>query len=138
MHDSLSIIRLTSDTAMLILIWLVQLIIYPAFRSIDSGQFTRWHHRYMHVIAWIVIPLMILQSGAIGLQLLYDPSRLHWVSSVAVLTAWVSTFTLSVPCHNALQSRGNLPELTDRIIRTNWIRTLSWSIVFLISLAQEI
>jgi hypothetical protein len=124
-------LRLITDSAMLMLIWLVQLVIYPAFRSIEPARFIRWHHGYMRTFSFIVIPPMLLQAGLVAVQCMRAPSLAHWISAAAVLVAWLITFSLSVPCHRQLQRTGNTPEWTDRLIHTNWIRTAAWSLVWL-------
>ncbi|WP_372809215.1 hypothetical protein [Pontiella sp.] len=124
-------LRLITDTAMLMLIWLVQLVIYPAFRSIDPARFIGWHGGYMRTFSFIVIPPMLLQAGLIAVQCMRAPTPAHWISAAAVLAAWLTTFTVSVPCHRQLQLAGNTPKWTNRLIRTNWIRTAAWSLAWL-------
>lgn len=121
------------DTAMLMVIWLVQLVIYPAFRAIERARFIDWHHRYMRTFSFIVIPPMLLQAGIIAFQCIHAPSPAAVASAVAVATAWLTTFTLSVPCHRKLQLLGNTPDWTDRLIHTNWIRTAAWSLAWLLN-----
>jgi hypothetical protein len=47
-----------------------------------------------------------------------------------MLGAWIVTFTLSAPCHRRLQQEGKNPEIIDRLIHTNWLRTACWLTVF--------
>ena len=56
------------DVALAMLLWLVQLVIYPAYLSIDKKQFPAWHHRYMRTISFVVIPLILAQALCIGFQ----------------------------------------------------------------------
>jgi hypothetical protein len=51
---------------LIVLIWLVQLVIYPAFASIAPERFARWHARYTRTVTWIVAPLMLGQAGLLG------------------------------------------------------------------------
>ena len=122
------------DTAMFMLIWLVQLIIYPAFGSIDTGRFKSWHQRYMRTMTVIVGPLIISQGLLAGVQCLTDLNLRHGIGIAALLLALGTTAALSVPCHNRLQQQGNRPALTARLVRTNWIRTAAWSVVWLTGL----
>ncbi len=131
MTEHLPAIRLGVDAGMATLIWLVQLVIYPAFRFIDAERFIAWHHRYTRAISFIVLPLMITQAACIGLQCLTDPRIGNLVSAGAVLVAWIVTFTLSVPCHHKLQEQGNDPQIINRLIHTNWLRTIAWSVALL-------
>ena len=134
MTETLYSIRLVADSAMLMLIWLVQLIIYPAFYSIPSELFPDWHSRYMRTISIFVIPLMITQAACIGMQLLHDSSLIDLMSGIAVLGAWLVTFTISAPCHQRLQRDGKQADIIRRLITTNWFRTACWSIAWLLGL----
>jgi hypothetical protein len=135
MSELLPSIRLIADSAMATLIWLVQLVIYPAFHSIDRTVFTQWHHRYMNTISFVVIPLMFLQAACIILQWIGGESALPLaVSAISIGLAWTTTFTLSVPCHQSLQQQGYDHATVSRLVRTNWIRTAAWSTAWLSAL----
>ena len=130
MNEYLPVIRTAVDAAMAVLILLVQLIIYPAFHAIGDDIFTAWHRKYVTAIGFIVIPLMLIQAICIGAQLLTVASWSTVLSAAAMLGAWIVTFTLSVPCHRKLEHQGKDPETIARLIRTNWLRTACWVIVF--------
>lgn len=135
MPEFISSVRLIADWGLLVLIWIVQLIIYPSFRHIDPNRFVQWHHEYMRRISFIVMPLMLTQAACLGFVLISEGMTLpNGIALVAVLTAWAVTFTCSVPCHNKLQELGNETEWVDRIINTNWVRTIAWTIAALPSL----
>ncbi|MDF7823291.1 hypothetical protein P4B35_04650 [Pontiellaceae bacterium B12227] len=132
----LETIGLSVDAALATLIWLVQLIIYPAFGQIRTDRFCDWHHGYMNAISIVVMPLMLAQAALTMYGLI---SAFSWFGASAagcMLVAWGVTFTLSVPCHRALQKSGNTPELVKRIVATNWFRTIAWSAVLLLHLAE--
>ena len=48
------------------------------------------------------------------------------VAFFLVVLIWLSTFTLQVPIHKRLQS-GKDKTLIRRLLKTNWIRTVAWS-----------
>lgn len=124
-----SILQVMVDSGLVVLIWLVQLIIYPSFRYTDEKEFISWHHRYTGLIGVIVSPLMLLQAGGeIWVALTQDP---RWVRISTIALIWTSTFTLSVPCHRRLHSVGKNMVIIRRLIVTNWPRTLLWSALFL-------
>lgn len=130
----LETLGLSVDAALAMLIWLVQLIIYPAFAQIRAEHFCDWHHGYMHAISLIVIPLMLAQAALITYGLI---SAFSWIGATAagcMLIAWGVTFTLSVPCHRSLQKAGNTPKLVARIVVTNWFRTIAWTAVLILHL----
>lgn len=127
-------IQVIADTAMVMLIWLVQTVIYPAFRSIEKSHFHEWHLKYMKTISRMVIPVMLVQGLTHGIHTMYQPTALNWTANVAIIFAWLVTFTYSVPCHTKLQHSGPVKEVIDRLIKTNWLRTIAWSVPFLINL----
>ena len=111
-----------------ILIWLVQLIIYPGFHKIPRESFTAYHRWYVVRISCVVLPLM---TGELVLTIWWVLSDNYSSISVSVgslvLIVWLSTFALQVPIHNQLQ-RGKEDKLIRRLVATNWIRTAAWSL----------
>lgn len=106
-------------------IWLIQLIHYPAFHAIDEKEFSRFHHRHSQVMGWIVGPVMVVELLS-TLWLAQTGQTIWIVKSVTVLFLWGLTFFVSVPCHNRL-SAGKEAQQIDRLIRTNWPRTVLWT-----------
>lgn len=119
--------RLMIDVALFILIWLVQLIIYPSFRYCSADTFTGWHYRYTGLISIFVAPLMFGQTGVYA-ALGYTSTRWHDIVGIGLLgSVWAVTFLLSIPCHDRLQKNGyDLPTI-NRLVATNWPRTVAWS-----------
>jgi hypothetical protein len=116
-------------------IWVVQLVIYPAFHSIDAAVFRSWHAGYNATITWVVAPLILLQAG-LAVWLWFAgaaPRGLLVANLLLTAVAWGVTFGISVPCHEALQ-RELSSAVIDRLVQTNWIRTAAWTLTFLISL----
>ena len=134
MLEAIYRVQFAADVAMATLIWMVQLVIYPAFRVVRPEGFVEWHHQYMKTVSCIVIPIMLLQALTHGALLVYHPTITQWLSSLAVIGAWVVTFTLSVPCHNQLQKVGHALEPINHLVQTNWIRTILWSAALIIGL----
>jgi hypothetical protein len=128
------IARLSVDIALVILIWLVQIIIYPSFKYTDPKQFDFWHSRYMGLITYFVGPLMLMQVGIIGWQLFYDFHWIYLISATLIGLVWISTATISIPCHSKLINKGFEMETIQQLIFTNWYRTILWSIVLILSL----
>jgi hypothetical protein len=62
----------------------------------------------------------------------FTAENLAWVRLVAVLGAWGITFLVSAPCHRILQE-GKKTQMIDRLVRTNWWRTLLWTVSFFVS-----
>lgn len=117
-------------------LWTVQLVIYPAFRWIEPARFVAWHRSYTPAITVIVAPLILGQLAVLLLALFAAAgpvSRWLLVELGCCAVAWAVTFTVSVPIHQQLQ-RHRSSTAIDRLISTNWIRTLAWSGAALASL----
>ncbi len=117
---------------LLILIWLVQVIIYPGFHRIPAANFVTYHRWYAFRISVVVLPLMI---GEIVLLVCWwwggAERSAAYIAALAVFVVWLSTFGLQVPTHKRLQN-GKDDALIVRLVATNWIRTLAWSIKALV------
>lgn len=130
----ISTVQIMVDSGLIVLIWLVQLIIYPSFRYTEPKNFISWHQRYTGLIGVIVSPLMLLQVGVeVWMSATQD---LRWIRIVLIAFIWISTFTLSVPCHRRLHIEGKNKVTIRRLIVTNWFRTLLWSLLFLDTLIR--
>ena len=127
-------LRCYVDIALFMLIWLVQLIIYPSFVHVRESVFIKWHNKYTGLISIFVAPLMFGQSG-IYLYTAYSFGRWHDLfGCVCIAVVWLSTFQLSVPCHDRLHRFGYDLATIRRLVRTNWVRTLLWTIMLAITL----
>ena len=117
------------DSGLFILIWLVQLIIYPSMKYTEEKAFVAWHTRYTGLISIIVCPLMLLQAGMeIMTGIVWDP---RWMRILLIVLVWILTFLVSVPCHNRLHANGKDMKIIERLITTNWPRTALWTLLFL-------
>ena len=134
MAPMLDALRLAVDAGMFILIWLVQLLIYPSFRHLSADRFPGWHETHGRRIGVVVVPLMIVQLGLALVQSVQAPTVVHLAGLVLILVAWIGTFTLSVPCHRRLGRVGKDEDTIERLIFTNWLRTAAWTGVFVSSL----
>jgi hypothetical protein len=123
-------VQLATSFSMLGLIWLIQLVHYPAFHSIEASKFSAFHAMHSSKISLIVAPLMLAELGAAVFLCFQPPAfgvRVQAVLLVLTLVAWISTFFLQVPLHGAL-GNGNDSETINRLVQTNWIRTAAWTV----------
>lgn len=109
------------------LIWIVQLVHYPSFRYVSSDRFVAFHQHHTRSISLIVLPLMLIELG-LGMVLVWqsDWGGRYIMALVLVGLIWASTFLIQVPDHNAL-GEGKDDLLIDRLVKTNWIRTILWT-----------
>lgn len=123
----MQVIALATSLMMTGLIWLVQVVHYPSFHHVDQAQFRQFSTFHTQNITYIVMPLMALELLSSLVVVIRNPDALN-LSVIALLAViWLSTALLSVPCHNQL-AHGYNAEVVDHLIRTNWIRTIAWTI----------
>ena len=125
------LIQFAATWAMVGLIWLVQVVHYPLFRLVGSGDFKGFHHNHTRLISWVVGPPM-LAEGLSGVALVwYRPSGVPELSALVgvflLLVIWASTAFLRVPQHNRL-AHGFDTAAYRKLVATNWVRTASWSL----------
>lgn len=114
------------------LIWVVQLVHYPSFDRVDREGFVAFEAAHQQRISWIVAPAMLLEALTAGMWMLAawrESDLVAWAVANAVLIAvvWASTALLSVPQHTVL-SQGFDAEAHRRLVDTNWVRTIVWSV----------
>ena len=119
------------NAGLVVLIWLVQLIIYPSFAHINETAFVDWHKKYVARITSCVAPLMIAQVLLVLRLLATTPIFKYYLMLSCILIIWYASFSLSVPCHRKLQKSGKNVAVINRLILTNWVRTILWTVVFL-------
>ncbi len=113
--------------ALLSLIWIVQLVHYPAFLYIDQQQFKAFQQFHMQSISYVVAPLMFIELGLAAWTVYQFPSQwAFWTILVIVILLWLSTFFVSVPYHNKLVL-GKDVHAIKMLVQTNWIRTALWT-----------
>lgn len=114
---------------MFVLIWLVQLYVYPGFRNADANTFLDWHKRYTRRVSWFVGPLMFGQLISGTLLLLADASLASAVYLILVIATWILTGLVAAPLHGKLQKCGKDLGLISRLIAWNWPRTVLWTAI---------
>jgi len=129
--------RVAVDFGMLILIWLVQLIIYPSFEYSARESFVQWHEKYTGLITLVVLPLMLAQIGLAIWQFCNGDRSWETLTALGLIAlCWLVTFALSVPAHNQLQTIGNDINTVRWLVLTNWLRTIGWTAVSVLSIKQ--
>lgn len=124
------------DFGLVVLIWLVQLIIYPSFARIDRNVFIAWHGDYTRWITVIVAPLMFAQLFLSIWQLTSTQHVTSWIRLLLVVAVWLLTFFQAVPLHNQLNNEGNTTALTESLVTVNWPRTILWTLIFVLGLIR--
>ncbi|HHD63413.1 MAG TPA: hypothetical protein ENK96_03390 [Desulfobulbaceae bacterium] len=127
--DILPATQLIVDSALLVLIWLVQLIIYPSLGYTEKQTFIFWHDRYSRIIALIVIPLVLIQAGVEVIHFMQQDVRTLRILLLSLI--WLFTFFVATPVHYQLHCRGKNKSTIKWLDRSNWLRTISWTIIFM-------
>lgn len=128
---SLGLFRLLFDFGLVVLIWMVQLIIYPSFQFYTTENLLSWHQKYTVAISFVVIPLMFGQLITATLQLIGERNTFTLGSLILITLVWLSTFLQFVPMHGAISSGNTSPELLKELVSKNWMRTVLWTLIFL-------
>ena len=113
------------------LIWFVQVVHYPLMNVTGTAEFTSYEARHTTLTTWVVGPPMLLEISTAFLLLTYRPTGISsvyaWGGLLLIGVIWISTATLQVPCHQIL-SNGFNETIHGRLVATNWIRTIAWSL----------
>ena len=136
--ERLAALRLAFDSAALVLIWLVQLVIYPVFTYLARTDFARWHPVYTRRVTLVVLPVMVGQVIIYGLSLVTGTAHWTvWLNAGIIALVWGITFFRAVPLHALLDA----PDLEDHVAtavllnRINAWRVGVWTVVWGISVA---
>lgn len=123
-------LRLTFDTAALVLIWLVQMVIYPVFLEMAAADFRRWHPVYTRRVTCVVLPIMCGQAILYAYLVFTAPGWDVMLNGTLVVAMWIITFLTAVPLHTALDGPEEHLPLAKRLIAVNWWRTAGWTLIW--------
>jgi hypothetical protein len=113
------------------IIWVVQLVTYPALMLVGKPEFASYHAAHARGMGWVVGAPMVVELALAGW--LAWAAYSTWGTGPAlgqlalVLVAWAVTFFVAVPFHNRLEAEGYNYIALDGLVRTNWLRTLAWT-----------
>ena len=106
-------------------ILMTQILSYPLLLKLGISDFYNYYNSYTKRISFIVIPLMIFEVLlSIILNIILNNFYL-FASNILLFVVWGSTFFIQVPIHNKLSSNHSYV-LINKLIYTNWIRTIAW------------
>lgn len=134
----IEIVRLLLDFGLVVLIWIIQLIVYPSFLYYKTENLNKWHKVYTSRFSAIVIPLMFGQLGVAIYQLFLESSFYSVSSLVVIILIWISTFWIFVPIHVIISEENfSKPDLVT-LVKKNWLRTILWTLLFIYSFFEVI
>ncbi len=119
------------------LIWTVQTVQYPLFNRVGEDNFARFTGLHAERITMIVMFPMLIELGTAFLLILAPPKdfpmALVLLGFLLVVIVWISTAMLQIPLHNQL-AQGFDEQVVQRLTKTNWVRTIAWTLRGLIML----
>ena len=120
-------IQAISSFAMLIVILLVQVLIYPQFKQVsphELGDYVKFHIRH---ISWIVIPIMLVETFSLIQLWTNQEIWSFWLISATVFLVliWGLTFIKIVPLHNEIARSSDVTFISS-LLSLNLIRTILW------------
>ena len=122
------------------LIWTIQIVHYPLFLKVGEQNFLDYEGQHTSKISRLVIPSMIFELiTSILLVHLNGIESIFGLLLLLLSFIWLSTFLIQVPLHRSL-SKAYDSQNIYRLVHTNWIRTLIWTIrsFILISVLDEL
>ena len=134
------ILQIASTLLMTGIIWFVQIVHYPLFAKVDAAGFIRYEAEHATRTGWVVGPLMCVELATAAVLLLpgYRPGAISnasaWTGLALVLLIWASTAFIQVPLHNRLAAGADTVVIA-RLVATNWVRTIAWTLRSLLVLA---
>ena len=125
-----AVAQVVGSVGMFGVIWMVQIVHYPLMRFVSAEQFARFETAHRVRISWVVGPLMAVE-GVCVLAFLFAPPAglawwLPWAGAGAEAIAIGTTVFVSAPLHEKLNAHFD-PATLNRLVATNWIRTIAWT-----------
>ncbi|QDU94656.1 hypothetical protein [Lignipirellula cremea] len=128
---ALATIHLGLTCSMTGIMWFVQLAYYPNLRVVGAENYETYeqeHIRRINRVAWSMLAAELATSLALAVLPCAVWLRTVWVINLLLLLViWWSTWFVQVPLHHALSKQFS-DELLDRLVRTNWLRTVCYSL----------
>ena len=119
-------------------IWFVQIVHYPLFDRVGVDETAEYARRHSRLTSLVVGPPMVLEAGTAFLLLFRHPGEpAVGIGAGLLLLIWISTFLWQVPCHERL-GRGHDRAAHAHLVRTNWVRTVAWSIRSVLALSPRL
>ena len=117
------LIQVIASAAMTGIIWIVQIAVYPLFARLKGPAFDDYHNRYMKQVTFVIAPIMFLEAASCALCLFLGNWTNFLFPTLLLAIVWASTAFVQVPQHQRLS-----PERVPGLVRSNWIRTVAWTI----------
>ena len=129
----LLISNIVVNSILLGIIMMTQFVSYPLMKNYNEN-FHTIHQNYMKRMGYVAGSMMVLEFLIISfLFLLNFENKVITAMFLITCLIWLSTFVIQVPLHQELTKKKE-NKLIQRLINTNWIRTILWSVKLVLSL----
>jgi hypothetical protein len=136
--SAVAIAQVVASVGMFGVIWTIQVVHYPLMKQIPTSAFKAYEADHRARITFVVGPLMAVEGLCVLAFLAWPPAGvawwLPWVGAIAEAVAIGTTAFVSAPMHVRLSENPD-PALLDRLVATNWIRTVAWTARAVIAIA---
>lgn len=122
--------QLLSTLYMCGLIWFVQIVHYPLMANVGQTQFVKYQERHQQRTSYVVAPVMVVELTTAAALLWFTTGVVRsqaTVGLILLIAIWLSTFLIQVPAHATLMN-GFHENAHRKLVLSNWIRTIFWTI----------
>jgi len=109
------------------LIWFVQVVHYPLFSRVGAAGFAAYEQMNTRRTGWVVGGPMLLELGLTCWIVWLRGDWLAWSGLGLLAVIWLSTAVWLIPLHFLLET-GYDASVQRILLRSNWIRTVAWSL----------
>ena len=106
--------------------WVVQLVVYPAFRLVGPEQWPVFHAHHSRAITWAVGPVWAVQGVATAAVLLQRQDAAALALGLLAAVPVGVTVASAVPAHERLGQQD--PVALARLQRAHAVRTAAWTL----------
>lgn len=129
--ETLVNLHLVATAATFGLLWFVQIVHYPMFDRVGESAFLKYEADHCRLTAYAIALPMGLELLSAGLLILFRPDSITlvelWIGHALLGAGWASTLFIQTPLHRELLG-GFSENAHQRLVRTNWIRTVIWGL----------
>jgi hypothetical protein len=118
-------------------IWTMQILHYPLFDRVGRDAFAGYETEHNRRFGLLVGPGIVLVAITTVIQLVTRPQSTPFVAAIGevglLVLIIVSTVLYQAPQHAKLSAGFNLAAYRT-LVRTNWVRTVAWSVLGILDL----
>lgn len=110
--------------------WTIQVLTYPMMKAVPADGFVAFelmHRNRVTAVLAVLAPTEIVAAAGVAMFVDDVPSWLSVGAGALLFAIWLSTLLFYAPLHMRL-STGFDPVLHRRLVRSNWVRTIAWTV----------